>query len=173
MDLTEVDAKDLSDMGGANVLPGEYIACVDELDDTLSKTHKRMFVADFVIAEGPFKGQKLKHWFVVESRGGKGVFKHFLKSISKDNKAPDKWSDTMRPHCLGRTLRIGVGLEKSGQYLNPRVICMDHETVAAEEFHEKFIRSLEKLEARNEEATAAAKAASKGADFDAAGDVPF
>lgn len=147
MDLSDVRAKDLNEMD--NILPADcYIACVDEIKEGMSKNGRHMFTVDVVIAEKAYKGTKIKHWFVVENATGKAVFKHFLRCISKDNVAPDKFSDDMKRHCIGRLLRIGTALEPSGRFVNAKIICLGHESDNQTEFHERHERALLRFDAK-------------------------
>ena len=171
MDLSDIQERDLSE-STIQIIPADtYTVFVDELKEGASKNGKHMFTVDFVIAEGAYKGQKLKHWFMVESKAGKAVFKYFLRCISKDDKAPNQFGDAMKQHCLGRMLRVGVGLEPSGRYLNSRVICMGHETEDPAKFQDRFEKALvrfdDKIVAESKTESKLSYAASQS------GDVPF
>lgn len=173
MDLTDVDIDDFAAPDGPkkkkdDVQPGCYVACVDELKDGLSNAGNRMLTLEAVISEGHYKGKRLRHWFVVENKWGKADFKRFLKAISSTNEAPDKFTDEMKRHCLGKEFRIGVGLEYHGGWLNPRIICLGNLKDDESDFSKRWEKALTALEKKNDKAINPPKA-----EFVASGDVQF
>lgn len=175
MDLNDLQEKDVTERGSSHVPAGIYIVVVDEFEDKLSRNSgKRTGYLTVVVASGDYKGKKIKHYFGLESTFGKSMFKKFLRCISRDNKAPETYTDSMRQHMLGRTFFAGVGLEENGRYVNSRIICMEHAECDAEAFQEQFEKALKKHDELQEKENVQERQ-SKAVDFAAeqAQDVPF
>lgn len=165
MDLQDVEPRDVMDMGTRYLPADAYVACIDEVKEGASSSGKHMFTVDFVIAEGREKGQKFKHWFVVESKAGKAVFKHFLRCVSKECKAPNNFNDQMKAAMIGRMVRVGTGLEPSGNFLNTRLVCIGHESEDDEAFRSRYEKALARFGAKQTEPSAPVSAMPKEVAF--------
>lgn len=100
--------------------PGVYRACVYSAETKESQSGKPMIVVEFVVSEGSHKAQKIKHYFVVSSETGKGVFLKFLKGLTE--KAFTSFdTDTDLPKIIGKELLIRTDIEVKGGFRNARI----------------------------------------------------